>query len=142
MTHLKNIMERAKQNDYFRQVLATGKNVQVVIMSIPPGGEIGIETHPDNDQTLMLVEGAGRVILDGQAADFESGDIVLVPAGTEHNFIARGDAPMKIITTYSPPHHPDGTVHRTKAEADVASAKKKNTAIAAAATTAATFQAL
>ena len=120
MTHIKNILSQAKNNQYFRQVLATGKNVQVVIMSISPGGEIGEEIHPDNDQTLYLADGTGQVVLDGQAADYEPGDLVVVPAGTKHNFIAKGDAPMKIITTYSPPHHPDGTVHKTKAEANAA----------------------
>lgn len=120
MAHIKNIQTQAKDNQYFRQVLATGKNVQVVIMSIPAGGEIGEEIHPDNDQTLLLVEGDGQVVLDGQSADFSAGDLVLVPAGTKHNFVAGGEAPMKIITTYSPPHHPDGTIHKTKAEADKA----------------------
>jgi mannose-6-phosphate isomerase-like protein (cupin superfamily) len=120
MAQIKNILQQAKDNQYFRQVLATDKNVQVVIMSIPPGGEIGAETHPDNDQTLYLVEGAGQVVLDGQAAEYSAGDLVLVPAGTLHNFVAGADEPMKIITTYSPPHHPDGTVHKTKAEADAA----------------------
>lgn len=120
MAHIKNILEQAKDNQYFRRVLATGKKVQVVIMSIPTGGEIGEEIHPDNDQTLSLVSGSGQVVLDGQAADFDAGDLVLVPAGTKHNFITKGEAPMKIITTYSPPHHPDGTVHKTKAEADAA----------------------
>jgi mannose-6-phosphate isomerase-like protein (cupin superfamily) len=139
MAHLKNVLEKAKQNDYFRQVLATGKNVQVVIMSIPAGGEIGMETHKDNDQTLMLVAGAGQVVIDGNVADFEVGDMVLVPKGAQHNFIASGNAPMKIITTYSPPHHPDGTVQKTKADADAASLQTKNKT---AATTAATFQAL
>lgn len=136
MAQIKNIIEKSKENEYFRHVLVTGKEVQVVIMSIPAGGEIGMETHKDNDQTLMLLSGAGQVVLDGQAADFEIGDIVLVPAGTEHNFITKGDEPMKIITTYSPPHHPDGTIHKTKAEADVEGSKKQ------AAITASTFQAL
>lgn len=120
MAHIKNILAQAKDNQYFRQVLATGKKVQVVIMSIPAGGEIGEETHPDNDQTLLLIDGTGQVVLNGQATDYEAGDLVLVPAGTKHNFLSKGDAPMKIITTYSPPHHPDGTVHKTKAEADAA----------------------
>jgi len=120
MAQIKDILQKAKENQYFRQVLATGDKVQVVIMSILPGSEIGSETHPDNDQTLYLAEGSGQVVLDGQAADFNAGDLVLVPAGTLHNFITKGDAPMKIITTYSPPHHPDGTVHKTKAEADAA----------------------
>ena len=120
MAQIKNILGQAKENQYFRQVIATGDKVQVVIMSILPDSEIGSETHPDNDQTLYLVEGSGQVVLDGQAADFNAGDLVLVPAGTLHNFITKGDMPMKIITTYSPPHHPDGTVHKTKAEADAA----------------------
>lgn len=120
MAQIKNILEQAKNNQYFRQVLATGKKVQVVIMSIPPGGEIGEEVHPDNDQTLFLADGAGQVVLGGQATDYEAGDLVLVSAGTKHNFITKGDSPMKIITTYSPPHHPDGTVHKTKNEADAA----------------------
>lgn len=118
MAHIKNILGRAKDNQYFRHVLATGKKVQIVIMSIPSAGEVGEETHSDNDQTLLLASGAGHVVLDGQVADFEIGDLVLVPAGTKHNFITKGSEPMKIITTYSPPHHPDGTVHKTKADAD------------------------
>jgi mannose-6-phosphate isomerase-like protein (cupin superfamily) len=115
-----DILQKAKDNEYFRQVVETGPHTQVVIMSIPPGGEIGEETHADNDQVLYLVEGIGRVMLNDQAADYSAGDLVLVPAGTKHNFVARPDAPLKIITTYSPPHHPDGTVHKTKAEADAA----------------------
>lgn len=139
MLHVENILEKAKQNTYFRQVLATGKNVQVVIMSIPAGGEIGTETHNENDQTLMLISGAGTVIINDETAKFETGDIVVVPAGAKHNFIADDNTEMKIITTYSPPHHADGTIHKTKADADAASAAKVNKT---AATTAATFQAL
>lgn len=115
---IKNIKEKALENTYFRQVLETGKNTQVVIMSIPKGGEIGSETHPENDQVLYLVEGQGRVVLDGVEAVFEKGDLVLVKAGTVHNFINSGERDMKIITTYSPPHHPDGTIHKTKEEAE------------------------
>lgn len=120
MAHIKDIQAQAVSNQCFRQVLATGKKVQVVVMNIPAGSEIGQETHSDNDQTLLLVEGAGQVVLDGQIAEYELGDLVLVPAGTKHNFITKGDTPMKIITTYSPPHHPDGTIHKTKADADAA----------------------
>lgn len=118
--HLSNINQMAIDNDYSRHVLATGPNTQVVIMSIEAGGEIGEETHPDNDQVLYLVSGRGHSVLDGERKAFEAGDLVLVPAGTKHNFIADNDWPMKIITTYSPPHHPDGTIHKTKAEADKA----------------------
>lgn len=119
MPHIKDINNQAIKNEFFRQVLATGEHTQVVIMSIPAGGEIGEEVHTDNDQVLYLVEGQGEVVLDGQPSDFNTGDLVLVPAGTKHNFIAK-DNGMKIITAYSPPHHPDGTIHKTKAEADAA----------------------
>lgn len=120
MPHLTNVIKQAQDNPYFRQVLATGRHTQVVVMSIPAGGEIGEEVHEENDQLLLLVQGRGNVVLDGETAEFTTGDLVLVPAGARHNFITAGDEPMKIVTTYSPPHHPDGTVHRTKAEADAA----------------------
>lgn len=120
MARIPNIIQQATDNDYFRRVLATGEHTQVVIMSIPPGGEIGEEVHADNDQALLLVEGRGTAVVGEGESPFETGDLALVPAGTRHNFITAGDAPMKIVTTYSPPHHPDGTVHRTKAEADAA----------------------
>jgi mannose-6-phosphate isomerase-like protein (cupin superfamily) len=115
--HLKNLTQQAKDNSYFRHVLATGGHTPVVIMSIPPGGEIGEEVHPDTDQILHLVEGSGQVILEGEPDDFSVGDLVLVTAGTRHNFKTVGETAMKIITAYSPPHHPDGTIHKTKADA-------------------------
>lgn len=120
MAKINDILNQCKQNTYFRHVLETGPNTQVVIMSIPPGGEIGEEVHEDNDQVLYLVDGAGDVILDGQKSGFNPGDLVLVRAGDRHNFVTKGEQPMKIITTYSPPHHPDGTIHKTKADADAA----------------------
>jgi len=115
--HLNDLARQTEDNDYFRRVLATGEHTQVVIMSIPPGGDIGEEVHVDTDQILYLVVGSGQVILDGEAADFRTGDLVLVTAGTRHNFKTTGDAAMKIITAYSPAHHPEGTIQRTKAEA-------------------------
>ncbi len=120
MAQIANITQQAKTNENFRKVLSTGKHTQVVIMSIPAGGEIGEEIHPDNDQVLYLVEGAGQAIVNGETSNFNAGDLVLVPAGAKHNFKTTGDAPMKVITTYSPPHHPEGTVHATKADADAA----------------------
>ena len=99
-------------------MLATGEHTQVVIMSIPPGGEIGEEVHTDTDQILYLVDGAGQVILEGETASFSAGDLVLVAAGTQHNFKTVGETAMKIITAYAPPHHPDGTIHKTKADAE------------------------
>ena len=118
MGRIENIKQQAIQNEYYRRVLATGSHMQIVVMSIPPGGEVGAETHSDNDQSLYLVEGSGRAYLDGMEVPFEVGDVVLVPAGTKHNFVAAQDQPLKIITTYAPPHHPDGLIHKTKVQAD------------------------
>ncbi len=118
MNHIGKINQKAIDNEYYRHVLATGPHLQVVIMSIPEGGEVGEETHPDNDQVLYLVEGRGQVVLNGASEPFEPGDVVLVPAGVKHNFIASKHEPLKIITVYAPPHHPDGLIHKTKAEAD------------------------
>ena len=117
---IKGIASKARENTYFRQVLETGANTQVVIMSIPPGGEIGEEVHDKEDQVLYFVAGEGEVILEGEAQPIEEGDIVLVNKGTKHNFKNTGLEDLKIITTYSPPHHPTGTVHKTKEEADKA----------------------
>lgn len=141
MAYIKDIKSQCIQNEYFRQVLATGPNTQIVIMSIPPGGEIGDETHKDNDQVLYLMAGQGKAVVGGQESEFLAGDMVLVPSGTWHNFINTGDEDLKIITTYSPPHHAEGTIHKTKAEADQQS-DKKTIVINSAAVTAATFQAL
>ncbi len=118
MGRIPGIKQTAIDNENYRHVLATGPHLQVVVMSIEPGAEVGEETHPDNDQLLYLVQGAGKVVLDGAEQPFEPGDAVLVPAGTKHNFVAAPDKPLKIITVYAPPHHPDGLIHKTKAQAD------------------------
>ncbi|HBL52173.1 MAG: hypothetical protein A3D24_00440 [Candidatus Blackburnbacteria bacterium RIFCSPHIGHO2_02_FULL_39_13] len=120
MAIVNNIDQKVRENTDFRQVLETGANTQVVIMSIPQNGEIGEEVHADNDQVLHLVEGLGKVVLNGEEQPWEKGDLVLVPAGTKHNFINTGSQDLKIITTYSPPHHPQGTIHKTKEEAEKA----------------------
>ncbi|KKT77474.1 MAG: Cupin 2 conserved barrel domain protein [Microgenomates group bacterium GW2011_GWB1_44_8] len=111
---IQDIVSKAKTNTDFRQVLENGVHTQIVIMSIPVGGDIGEEIHTDNDQVLFLVEGEGKVILNGVESPYKTGDIVLVPAGTKHNFINTGSTDLKIITTYSPPHHPPGTIHHIK----------------------------
>lgn len=118
---IKGIEQKARENTFFRQVLESGKYTQIVIMSIPPGGEIGEEVHPETDQILYFVAGEGEAILAGETQMIGSGDIVLVPAGTTHNFKNTGTQDLKIITTYSPPHHPAGTIHKTKEEAAQAS---------------------
>lgn len=122
--HLKDLEKTAKENTTFRTVVASSQHTQVVVMDIKPGEDIGKETHAENDQVLYLVSGKGTVYLNGQESEFNPGDCVLVPAGTEHNFTTIGDESMKIITTYSPPHHPEGTVHATKAEAEAAEAEE------------------
>jgi mannose-6-phosphate isomerase-like protein (cupin superfamily) len=118
MGKITNIRQQALDNTYFRRVLATGEHTQIVIMHIPAGEDIGEEIHSDNDQVLYLVAGKGTLYLDGESSEYIEGDIVLVPAGVKHNFVSSSDQPMKIITTYSPPHHSDGTIHKTKAEAE------------------------
>lgn len=115
--YIHDIKEKAKENTFFRQVLTTGEHTQIVVMSILPGEDIGEETHPDNDQVLYFIDGTGKAILDGESLVFEKNDIFLIKAGTKHNFINTGSDDLKIITAYSPPHHPDGTVHKTKADA-------------------------
>ena len=107
----------ALANNYFRRVVETGEKMQVVLMSIAPGEEIGLEVHPDNEQFLLSVAGQGKVTLNGEESEFNEGDIVLVKAGVEHNFITVGNEPIT-ITLYSPPHHAPGTIHKTKVEAD------------------------
>lgn len=119
-SHSIDVVAATKENTDFRRVLKTGPLSQLVVMSIEPGSEIGEETHDDVDQTLVFVEGEGEAVLEGQAAPVGPGDLVFVPAGTLHNFVNRGAGPLKLWTLYAPPEHPDGTVHRTKAEADAA----------------------
>ena len=120
---IKDIEKTAKANKNFRQEIETGDLTQVVVMSIPPGGEIGMEVHEDTDQVLYILEGKGQVFLGDTEGPFEDGDIILVHKGTWHNFInTDSDDDLKIITTYSPPHHKPGTVHATKADADAAEA--------------------
>ena len=112
-------LDAARRNEYFRQVLATGAHAQLVVMTIQPGEEIGEETH-EGDQILLFVEGEGEAILGGESSPVGPGDYVFVPAGTLHNFVNTGPEPLRLLTAYAPPEHPDGTVHRTKAEADAA----------------------
>ena len=89
-------------------------------MTIPAGGEIGEEVHDDVDQVLLFVEGTGEAVLDGESSPVGPSQLVLVRAGTRHNFVNTGTAPMRLVTVYAPPEHEPGTVHQTKAEADAA----------------------
>ena len=115
-----NIEEKTEQNNFFRQVLYTGKHTQLVVMSLLPGEEIGMEIHPQVDQFFRIEEGRAKVIIDGEEHEVYEGFAIIVPAGSQHNLINTGSNPLKLYTLYSPPNHPDGTIHRTRAEAMVA----------------------
>ena len=118
--YIHDISDKARENTYFRQVLETGKHTQIVVMSIPAGGEIGEEVHPDTDQVLYFVSGSGKAILNGEEKKVARDDVVLVNAGTRHDFVNTGTSDLKITTAYSPPHHPPSTIHKTREEADKA----------------------
>lgn len=113
-----DILARTRQNASFREVVSTGPHAQVVVMCIPPAGEIGEEVHTDVDQVLVFVEGEGIAVLDGQRTAVSPGRLVLVTAGTRHNFLNEGGDDLKLYTVYTSPKHAPGTIHRTKADAD------------------------
>lgn len=113
-----DIVKAAKSNGHFREVLSTGPNAQVVVMSIPAGGEIGEEVHDGLDQVLVFVQGDGVAILDGDESAVRPGSLVHVPAMTRHNVVNRGTGDLRLYTVYAPPQHAPGTIHRTKADAD------------------------
>jgi mannose-6-phosphate isomerase-like protein (cupin superfamily) len=117
-----NIKKAAKDNDFFRKVLFTGTKSQVVLMSLEPGEEIGTEVHKV-DQIIYAVEGDGEVAIDGVEKEFEKGVMAFIPAGAQHNVLNTNSEPMKLFTIYAPPEHAAGTIHRTKAEAELAEAK-------------------
>jgi mannose-6-phosphate isomerase-like protein (cupin superfamily) len=108
----------AEQSADFRRVLWTGEHTQLVIMTIPVGGEIGLEKHEDTDQILSFVSGTGEATLSGKSRAVAAGDLVVVPAGITHNFVNTGPIPLVLYTVYGPPEHSDGAVHATKQEAD------------------------
>ena len=108
----------ARDNEDFRRVLYTAQHTQIVLMAIPPGEEIGEETHDGTDQVLAFVAGEGEAVIEGKRSPVRAGSLCVVPSGTRHNFTAGAGSPLKLFTVYSPPEHPDCTVHRTKAEAD------------------------
>lgn len=118
MSYQTNIVKDTQKNEYFRQVLFTGENSQLVVMSIPPGGEIGEEVHKYTEQTLVFLSGTGEAILNDKKFPIVAGDVVVVVPGTKHNFINTGTEDLKVYTVYAPPNHIDGRVHKTKADAD------------------------
>ena len=118
-----NIEDATEQNQNFRTTLWTGKHLQATLMSINVGDDIGLEIHPDSDQFIRVEEGNGIVQMGDSrnnldfVAEISDGSAIFIPAGKWHNIINRGNEPLKLYAIYAPPHHPFGTVHRTKAEA-------------------------
>ena len=113
-----DIEKRTVENDDFRRVLYTGHNLQLVLMTLPPGCDIGEEVHPDRDQFFRFEEGSGVVRIDGVDNSVEDDFAVIVPAGARHNVINTGNVPLQLYTIYAPPEHKDGVVQATKAEAE------------------------
>ena len=113
-----DIEELTEENSDFRRVLYTGRKLQLVLMAIEPGGEIGEEVHEDRDQFFRVEKGKGEVLIDGNRSKIKSDDAIIVPAGARHNIKNTGDKPLRLYTLYGPPEHRDGTVHVTMADAD------------------------
>lgn len=113
-----DIEKLTEENSDFRRVLYTGKNMQLVLMALKPGEEIGSEVHEDRDQFFRVEAGAGAVFIDDVKSAVEADDAIIVPAGAKHNVVNTGSEPLKLYTLYAPPEHRDGTVHATKAIAD------------------------
>ncbi len=109
------------ENSDFRRVVYTAPHLQLVLMALGPGEEIGVETHDHGDQFFRVEAGSGEAILDGTSHKLQDGSIVVIPAGVEHNIVNTSSSEvLRVYTIYTPPEHPDGTVQKTKAEADEA----------------------
>jgi mannose-6-phosphate isomerase-like protein (cupin superfamily) len=116
--YVANIEDLTEKNTDFRRVLYSGSKLQLVLMSVDPGEELGGELHADTDQFFRIEEGKGLVVIDGVTHKIKAGDGVVVPAGAHHNVICTGHQALKLYTIYGPPHHRDQLVQKTKAEAD------------------------
>jgi mannose-6-phosphate isomerase-like protein (cupin superfamily) len=120
-----SIEKATLKNGYFRQVLFTGKNAQLVVMCLQQGEEIGNEVHPKVDQFFRIEQGEATFVLNGKETHVvRDGDAAIVPAGTFHNVINTGKGQLKLYTIYSPPNHPNGTIHKTKVDAERAEKAK------------------
>lgn len=115
-----DIEEATEGNEDFRRVVYTAKNMQLVLMALRPGEEIGEEVHEDRDQFFRVEKGKGEIWIDGVVSRIKSDMAMLVPAGARHNIKNTGDKKLKLYTIYAPPEHADGVVHPTKADADAA----------------------
>lgn len=113
-----NIEKDTVDNNHYRKVLYTGENLQLVLMSLKPQEEIGVEIHPNIDQFFRFEGGNGKCIINDNEFDVKDGDAIIVPAGSKHNIINTGEEELKLYTIYAPPHHKDGIDYATKEEAD------------------------
>jgi mannose-6-phosphate isomerase-like protein (cupin superfamily) len=122
-----SIEKQTLKNKYFRQVLYTGKHAQLVVMCLREGEEIGNEVHQDSDQFFRVEKGKLKFVLDNGKETYvaKNGDAVIVPAGTWHNVVNAAKGKSKLYTIYSPPHHQDGTVHKTKKDAEKAEKEER-----------------
>ncbi|OGC43909.1 cupin [candidate division WS6 bacterium RIFOXYC1_FULL_33_10] len=121
MGYIDNIEDRTKENRNFRKVLYTGTNMQLVVMSLKPGEDIGVEVHDSVDQFFRVEQGEGKVVMNGQESEVKEEMVFIVPAGVEHNVINTSDLEeLKIYTIYAPPNHPQETVHITREDAMLA----------------------
>ena len=116
--YVDNIERATVDNEDFRRVLYTGKNLQLVLMTLPPGCDIGEEVHEDRDQFFRIEQGEGVIRIDGAENRVEDDFAVIIPAGARHNVINTGSAPLRLYTIYAPPEHRDGVVHPTKEDAE------------------------
>lgn len=117
--YVSNIEQKSLENENFRTVLYTSGHLQLVVMSLKSGEDIGEEVH-QLDQFIRVEKGSGKAVLDGEESAIADGSAVVIPSGTKHNIINTSSETMKLYTLYGPPNHPDGTVHATKAEAEAA----------------------
>lgn len=113
-----DIEKLTESNSDFRRVLYTGKQMQLVLMALRPGEEIGEEVHEDRDQFFRVEQGEGEVLIDGKRTPVRSDMAIIVPSGARHNVVNTGSGPLKVYTLYAPPEHKHGTVHRTKHDAE------------------------
>ncbi len=118
MGYIDDIEEKTLANSNFREVLYTGKHLQLVVMCLKPGDDIGEEVHDHVDQFFRVEQGEAKVLIDGDESVIKEDMVAIVPAGSLHNVINISDIDLKLYTIYSPPNHPDGTIHKDKAEAD------------------------
>ena len=116
-SHVTNIEQDTLENEDYRRVIFTGPNLQLVLMTLQPGDEIGLESHEGHDQFIRVESGEGEAILDGKRHKLEDGVSVVIPSGVEHNVVNTSKTePLRLYTLYGPPEHPDGTVHRRKSD--------------------------